>query len=176
MNIIVWIIILYVIIAAVGKKRESKGGGTARSAVPPVKTARPVAPLPAADRFEEPEEQKDDPEHSHEGYHEPLEESGEGEALEESSSEEGPQRTRDAAAALAADPCRVVRLADYRPAEGTLDLTGLPARTIHRASRRSGSVARSREDTRRLIVNSDGLLQGVLWTEILNKRGGRKMH
>ena len=139
--------------------------------------ARRLAEAIGEDDFEEPPEVKAEPDHSHQGVHQPLKASGEGGFSTQSQWMEPCVLPDGAAASGAADPCRMVMPSPetLRRSPAAAELQGgVSLLSSHRASRRSGSVSQMRQGQGVLKVDSQALRQGIVWSEILNRRGGRR--
>lgn len=139
--------------------------------------ARRLAEAIGEDDFEEPPEVKAEPDHSHQGAHQPLRASGEGGFSTQSQWMEPCVLPDGAAASGAADPCRMVMPSPetLRRSPAAAELQGGESLlSSHRASRRSGSVSQMRQGQGVLKVDSQALRQGIVWSEILNRRGGRR--
>jgi len=92
------------------------------------------------------------------GQHVPLAPSGEG-VYQEEGSHEHDQRQ--------ADSCRAVAPVATPAADEEMI-------AVHRAVRKAGSVAEQRAARRQLTLTAESLQQGIIWSEVLNKRGGRR--
>ena len=92
------------------------------------------------------------------GQHVPLAPSGEG-VYQEEGSHEHDQRQ--------ADSCRAVAPVATPAADEEMI-------AVHRVVRKSGSVAGQRAARRQLTLTAESLQQGIIWSEVLNKRGGRR--
>ena len=149
--------------------------------------AKKLAEALKEDDFEEPAKVKAEPDHSHQGVHRPLADSGEGAFSSQSQWIEQRAQPAEAAspkmpdpcratASRAADPCRAVAptVGSVRKHAGGAPLMqgGENLLSTPRATRRSGSISQRRQ--RILTVDSQSLRQGVVWSEILNRRGGRR--
>lgn len=139
--------------------------------------AKKLAEAMGEDDFEEPPEVKAEPGHSHQGAHQPLEDSGEGSFSQQSQWMEKRMGPAEAPSPKTADPCRaaIPAAGKARRRPGALGLEGGEnLLSAHRATRRSGSVSQMRQGQGGLTVDSQALRQGILWSEILNRRGGRR--
>lgn len=150
--------------------------------------AKKLAEAMREDDFEEPPEVKAEPGHSHQGVHQPLEDSGEGGFSPQSQWIERRVEPAEAVSPEMADPCRATASRAADPCRAAIPVAGKAGRrpgalgleggenllSAHRATRRSGSVSQMRQGQGVLTVDSQALRQGILWSEILNRRGGRR--